>query len=46
MQKENKSKFKQVVAKHRSQLGAALVIGLTFANAVALVAMFVAMASR
>ena len=45
MQKENKTTLKQLVARHRAKLGVALVIGLTFANAVALVAIFVAMTS-
>ena len=45
MQKENnKSKIKALVAKHRSKLGLALVIGFTVANAVALFAVFATIA--
>jgi len=45
--KENmqKEQFKKLIAKHRNKLGAALAIGLTFANAVALFAVFASLAS-
>jgi hypothetical protein len=42
MQKEQ---IKKLVAKHRSRLGVALVVGFTFANAVALVAIFASLAT-
>ena len=44
-QENNKSKFKQIVAKHRAKLGLALAIGFTAANAVALYAVFATIAA-